>query len=190
MDKIFVSANDLLVDTFHLALGVEESGYTPSFILGIWHGGASISLTIQEYFSYRGADADQLAIRVERQGTNGSTRFIADENTLEYLQTRLSKTDSVLVVDDMFASGQSAQAVITGLSERMGEETPDIQVASIWYKPLANEVSIEPDVYLRTTERRVVFPHELSDLTEEEMRIGKPEVAAMVSPCYEMETPA
>ena len=182
MDKIFVSANDLLVDTFHLALSVEESGFSPDFILGIWHGGASISLTIQEYFSYRGVDADQLAIRVERIGTNGSTRYVADANMLEFLQTRLTKDDSLLVVDDMFAKGHSAQAVISDLQTLMGEDTPQTKVASIWYKPQANEVSLEPDFYLRTTERRVVFPHELSGLTEKEMKIGKPEVAALVSP--------
>ena len=182
MDKIFVSANDLLVDTFHLALGIEESEFTPNFILGIWHGGASISLTIQEYLSYRGIHADQLAIRVETQGTNGSTRYVADKNMLEFLHTRLTKKDALLIVDDVFASGHHAQAVVEDLRNLMGEDAPEIKLASIWYSPQSNETNVEPDFYLRTTERRVVFPHELAGLTEEEMRIGKPQVATLVAP--------
>lgn len=183
MDKIFVSANDLLIDTFHLALSVEESGFKPDYILGVWRGGASVSLTIQEYFSYRGVDADHMAIRTEKVGTNGSTRTVADNDSLEFLHTKLEKTSNVLIVEDIFASGHSAEAVIKGLQEHMGDDAPEnIQLASIWYKPVANDSSMEPDFYLRTTEKWVVFPHELSGLTSAEIEIGKPEIATLVAP--------
>lgn len=182
MDKIFVSANDLLIDTFHLALSVEESGFQPDFILGIWRGGASISLTIQEYFSYRGVEADHLAIRTEKVGTNGSTRTVADSDSLDFLHTKLGKESSVLVIEDILASGRSADSVITGLRERMGDDAPEhIKLGSIWYKPIAKQSSMNPDFYLRTTEKWVVFPHELSGLTHTEMKLGKPDIATLVS---------
>lgn len=182
MDKIFVSANDLLIDTFHLALSVEESGFKPDFIIGIWHGGASVSLTIQEYFSYRGVDADYMAIRTEKVGTNGSARTVADSDSLDFLHTKLEKDSQVLVVEDIFASGHSSEAVIAGLKEKMGADAPEkIRLASIWYKPVSNDSSMEPDFYLRTTENWVVFPHELSGLTNAEIEIGKPDIATLVS---------
>lgn len=182
MDKIFVSANDLLIDTFHLALSVEESGFQPSFILGIWRGGASVAMTVQEYFSYRGVETDQLAIRTETVGTNGSTRTVADSDSLDFLHTKLDSNSNLLVVEDIFASGHSVEAVISGLKERMGEEFPEnVNVASLWYKPVANESGLEPDFYLRTTEKWVVFPHELTGLTNAEIEIGKPDIATLVS---------
>ena len=183
MDKIFVSANDLLIDTFHLALSVEESGFSPDFIIGIWRGGASISLTIQEYFSYRGVESEQLAIRTEKVGTNGSTRTIVNQDSLDFLHTKLEKNSSVLIIEDIFASGNSVEALITGIREQMGAETPeDIAIGSIWYKPTAKNTSLEPDFHLRKTKNWVVFPHELAGLTSAEMKIGKPDFATLVSP--------
>lgn len=182
MDKIFVSANDLLIDTFHLALSVEESGFTPDFILGVWRGGATISLTIQEYFSYRGVETDHLGIRTEKVGSNGSSRTEADADSLDFLHTKLDQDSRVLVVEDIFASGNSTEVVVEGLRERMGSECPEqVKVGSIWYKPVANESGLEPDYYLRTTEKWVVFPHELSGLTSAEMKLGKPDIATLVS---------
>lgn len=183
MDKIFVSANDLLIDTFHLALSVEESGLKPDCIIGIWRGGASISLAIQEYFSYRGVESEQHVIRTEKVGTNGSTRTVANQNSLDYLQTKLEKESSVLIVEDIFASGNSADAVVSGLREKMRDNAPEnIEIASIWYKPESRNTSIEPSFYLRATNHWVVFPHELAGLTDSEMMIGKPEIATLVSP--------
>lgn len=182
MDKIFVSANDLLIDTFHLALSVEESGFQPSFILGVWKGGASVAMTIQEYFSYRGVETDHLAIRTETVGTNGSSRTVAHADTLEFLQTKLDAKSNLLIVEDIFASGHSIESVISGLQELMGSDAPEnIRIASPWYKPAANESSLEPDYYLRTTEKWVVFPHELTGLTNSEIELGKPDIATLVS---------
>lgn len=183
MDKIFVSANDLLVDTFHLALSIEESGFQPDVILGIWRGGATVAMTIQEYFSYRGEDAEHLSIRLEKVGTNGSSKIVADPNGLDFLCTKVGKDTNLLVVEDIFATGKTIQAISDGLCERLGEDAPEnMRLAAPWYKPAAAKSDREPDFYLRTTEKWVVFPHELTGLTESEIQIGKRDFATLVTP--------
>jgi len=39
IEKIFINAEDLLQDSFELALRIHESDFCPSFILGVWHAG-------------------------------------------------------------------------------------------------------------------------------------------------------
>lgn len=183
MDKIFVSANDLLVDTFHLALSIEEADFKPDVILGIWRGGATVAMTIQEYFSYRGQDAEHLSIRLDKVGTNGSSRIIADSDGLDFLCTKIGKATNLLIVEDIFATGKTIQAISDGLYERLGEDAPEnMRLAAPWYKPVAAESDREPDFYLRTTEKWVVFPHELTGLTESEIKIGKKDFATLVEP--------
>ncbi len=41
MDKKFITAQELLEDSFRLAAKVYEDGFRPQFIVGIWRGGGS-----------------------------------------------------------------------------------------------------------------------------------------------------
>ena len=42
MNKKFITAQDLLEDSFRLAAQVFEDGFRPQFIIGIWRGGAPV----------------------------------------------------------------------------------------------------------------------------------------------------
>ena len=44
MNKVFISAQDLLEDSFKLALKVYESGFRPDYIVGVWRGGAPVGI--------------------------------------------------------------------------------------------------------------------------------------------------
>ena len=48
--KQFISASELLEDSFKLASKILASGFKPTFIVGIWRGGAPIGITVQELF--------------------------------------------------------------------------------------------------------------------------------------------
>jgi hypothetical protein len=45
-----------------------------------------------------------------------------------------------------------------------------VRVATLFYKPGAAQVPLAPDYYLRTTDRWIVFPHELAGLSDEEIK--------------------
>ena len=64
MKKRFISADELLIDSFKLADQIFQSGFKPHFIVGVWRGGAPVGIAVQEYLDYRGLETDHIAIDV------------------------------------------------------------------------------------------------------------------------------
>ena len=46
--KIYLTAQDLLIDSFELGIRIFKSGFRPSFIVGIWRGGTPVGIAVQE----------------------------------------------------------------------------------------------------------------------------------------------
>ena len=63
MEKTFITAQQLLEDSFRVAAQVFESGFRPHFIIGIWRGGAPIGIAVQEYFDFKKVETDHIAVR-------------------------------------------------------------------------------------------------------------------------------
>ena len=71
IDKIYISANELLSDSFKLGVQIHNSGFRPDFIVGVWRGGTPVGIAIQEILSYLGNDTDHISIRTSSyQGLN------------------------------------------------------------------------------------------------------------------------
>ena len=63
VEKIFISADQLLRDSMELARRVVASGMRPTFLVGMWRGGAPIGIAVQEVLEYHAIHADHIAIR-------------------------------------------------------------------------------------------------------------------------------
>ncbi|HLP47790.1 MAG TPA: hypoxanthine phosphoribosyltransferase, partial [Candidatus Kapabacteria bacterium] len=63
VEKKYISADELLEDSFRLALKVYQSGFRPNFIVGIWRGGTPVGIAVQEMLDYFGIETDHIAIR-------------------------------------------------------------------------------------------------------------------------------
>ena len=177
-DKIYIHSRDLLEDSFRLAAAVYNSGFRPDFIVGVWRGGTPVGVAVQEYFEFRGIQTDHIAIRVSSYtGINVQSETIRVYG-LNYLIDNINAEDSLLIVDDIFHSGRSIRAVLDELAAKTRRNLPaNIKIACPWYKPGGNKVDITPDYYVHTTEKWVVFPHELIGLTEEEIKTGKEDLS-------------
>ena len=46
--KTYINAQSLLEDSFRLGMQILESGFRPSFIVGIWRGGTPVGIAVQE----------------------------------------------------------------------------------------------------------------------------------------------
>jgi uncharacterized protein len=163
MKKIYLSADDLLKDSFTLARQIFKDGLRPDWIVGVWRGGAGIGVAVHEYFRWRGHNAHHCPIQ-----TISYTGIAAQDSTvrvfgIERLSEQLSTPSTILIVDDVFDSGRSAAAVHDALARHKRV------LAMPWYKPTNNVTALVPDYYLHTTEDWLVFPHELQGLTEEEL---------------------
>ena len=78
IEKTFVSAEDLLQDSFELALRIHESEFRPSFILGVWRGGAPVGIAVQEVLETLDCPTNHFAIRTSSYGAR-TTSFDGDE---------------------------------------------------------------------------------------------------------------
>jgi len=180
MDKTVLSAQDLLHDSIDLGIKVLESGFKPTMIIAIWRGGTPVGMALQETLSYCGVESDHIAIRTSSY-VGVDERGKVAVHGLNYIIKKISHDDRVLIVDDVFDTGNTIVAVIDELTRRARGNTPeDIRVAVPWFKPTRNETDITPDYYLRETAEWLVFPHELDALTPEELRTCRPDIAAIV----------
>jgi hypoxanthine phosphoribosyltransferase len=180
MDKIVLSAQDLLEDSFRLGLRILESGYEPTMIIAIWRGGTPVGMALQEIMHYCGVESDHIAIRTSSY-VGVDQRGAVAVHGLNYIIKKICHDDRVLIVDDVFDTGNTIKAVIDELSRRARGNTPDdMRVAVPWYKPSRNETDLEPDYFMRETAEWLVFPHELDALTEEELERTRPEIAAII----------
>ncbi len=175
IEKTFVSPESLSRDSFELGLQVVRSGFSPSFLVGIWRGGAPIGISVQEVLEYNGIECDHIAIRTSSYAGVGQQAKTVRIHAIDYLVSRLTFEDRLLLIDDVFDSGRSLEAVITDLRRRCRRNLPEqIRIATVYYKPSRNRSLLAPDYYVRATDQWLVFPHELQGLTREEILQHKP----------------
>lgn len=175
MEKIFLTADQLLQESFELGLRILESDYRPSYIVGVWRGGTPIGITVQEVLAFYKVETDHIAIRTSSYYGIGKQDSHVRVYGLNYLVENIEAEDRLLIVDDVFDSGRSVKAIIDELTRLCRKNTPnDIRVATVYYKPNKNKTDRIPDFYIHKTEEWLVFPHELDGLTPEEIIKHKP----------------
>lgn len=174
MEKRFITANELLLDSFKLGEQIYQRGFRPHFIVGVWRGGSPVGIAVQEYLECVGVPTDHIAIRTSSYyGIDQQSKEIRVHG-LDYIVQNVDADQELLIVDDVFDSGRSIQAIIHEIKRKSRRNTPNtIKVACPWYKPTRNLTDIKPDFYLHATDAWLVFPHELCGLTPTEIAEGK-----------------
>lgn len=175
VEKVFISAESLLRDSMELGMRIVNSGYKPTFLVAVWRGGAPIGIAVQEVLEYHGIHTDHIAIRTSAYTGIEQQSKVVRVHAIDYLVSRLSFEDQLLIIDDVFDSGRSLEAVIVELRRRCRRNLPDrIRIATVYYKPDRNHSSLVPDYYVRATDKWLVFPHEVQGLTRQEILANKP----------------
>lgn len=185
--KTFVREQDLLEDGYRLGVEIFNSGFRPSFIVGLWRGGSSVGIVVQECLQYLGVEADHISIRTSYRGMQTYDEMVAAGESrirvhgTQYLLEHLDADDSLLIVDDVYSSGLNVQAVLERLAQRTKRNMPrDCRIAVPWYKPRKNRTGRVPDYYLHESDDWLVLPYELNGLSEAEIAEHKPYVKAIL----------
>ena len=173
--KSYVSAQSLLDDSFRLGLKIMAEEFHPDYIIGIWRGGTPVGIAVQELMNYHGYPSDHIAIRTSSYTGIEEQSDEIRVHGLHYIIENVNAENSLLIVDDVFDSGRSIQAVIERINALSRRNTPEVvRIATIYYKPEKRKVPITPDYYIHETEDWLVFPHELEGLTRNEVAANKP----------------
>ena len=61
--KTFIDETTIIEDSFRLGVEIYRSRFNPTFIVGLWRGGSTIGIYIQECLQTLGINTDHIAIR-------------------------------------------------------------------------------------------------------------------------------
>lgn len=179
-EKHYITAQDLLMDSFRLGLEVLKSDFRPHFIVGVWRGGTPVGIAVQEILDLFDVETDHIAIRTSSYTGIGERNKEVRVHGLSYLIRNVNWNDSLLIVDDVFDTGLSVQAILDTLKMKARRNTPkDIRIATPWFKPANNKTDLIPDYYIHDTDQWLVFPHELDGLSRNEMLENKEGLKAL-----------
>jgi hypoxanthine phosphoribosyltransferase len=174
----YISADQLLADSFALAIKVAESGFRPDLLIALWRGGTPVGAAMQEVFEFLEMPCEHFAVRSTSYRNPGEQQQQIQLWGMEQLETSLPATRNVLLVDDVFDSGRTLQHVIHALAARPAAQQRTVRIATPWFKPGNNVTTLLPDYYLHETGDWLVFPHELYGLTPGQI-LQKPGVQAL-----------
>ncbi len=175
--KIYISANDYLRDTFRLARMVLDSGWLPDDLIALWRGGAPVGVSVHEFLYYHGLRPRHRVLKCQSyMGIKKRGGEITFENANEIFGS-IVPGSRLLVIDDVFDTGNTAQAVF----DQLAPFKVDLRLATVYWKPGQNQTALKPDFHVRETEEWIVFPHELEGLTADEVKIKDPVIHGLLS---------
>jgi len=182
-NKTYLSAQQLLEDSFRLGAMIVASGFRPTTIVAIWRGGTPVGIAVQELLAYQGIETDHIAIRTSSySGIDGRSSEIRIHG-MSYLIKNLGFDDRLLIVDDVFDTGHTINAVIEHLQTKARLNTPsEIRIAVPYYKPTRKQVDRVPDYYLHETEAWLKYPHSLEGLSVAEIAANRPALFDILKP--------
>jgi hypoxanthine phosphoribosyltransferase len=100
---------------------------------------------------------------------------------VQYLLEHLNADDRLLLVDDVFNSGYSMEAVIAELQQKLRLNMPsDVRIATPYFKPARNKTGRSPDYYVHEVDEWMVLPYELQGLSRDEILLNKPAMAGIL----------
>lgn len=175
-EKKYINNQDLLNDSIKLALKIYKDGYRPNYIVAIWRGGTPIGISMQEVFEFLGVETDHISIRTSYYTGIEKQRNEVKVHGLGYIVKNINAEDSLLLVDDVFDSGMSVFSVKNKLQHYCRKNTPEIKIATLYYKPDCNKSFLLPDYWLHETDKWLVFPHELIGLNKDEIFKNKTDI--------------
>jgi len=179
MHKRFIDEQDLLEDSYRLAVKIHQSGFRPNFIVGVWRGGSTVGIYVQECLQYLGLETDHIAIRTSYRGHDDYFRQLERGSEmrahgLQYLLENMNADDALLIVDDVYSTGRNVQAVIERLRAKTKRNMArDLRVAAPYYRPAAERGNPAPEYFLHQTDDWLVLPYELTGMSRDELLAHK-----------------
>ena len=167
---LHVHPDDFLVDTFELGRRVYLSGFRPRHAISIWRGGTPVGLGVDAFFRNHGLAINHTTIATDSYTGIGEQGLVTVKN-LEHLAQVVCPEDGLLIIDDVYESGNTIRRVVEMLRQKARANCPrEIVVATVHHKPDRRKYSELPVITLRDIDADVWidYPHELADLINDD----------------------
>jgi hypoxanthine phosphoribosyltransferase len=186
MHKRYIEEQELLEDSYRLAVKIHQSGFRPDFIVGVWRGGSTVGIYVQECLQYLGVETDHIAIRTSYRGHDDYFKQLEQGSEmrahgLQYLFENLNADDALLIVDDVYSTGRNVRAVIDRLQHKNKRNMPkDVRIAAPYYRAVVDNTNPAPDFFLHETSDWLVLPYELTGISRVELEVHKPWIVPLL----------
>ena len=167
---IHVDPDDFLVDSFELGRRIYLSGFRPRHAISIWRGGTPVGLGVDAFFRNHGLAINHTTIATDSYTAIGEQGQVTVKN-LEHLVQVICREDGLLIIDDVYESGNTIRRVVEVLRQKARSNFPEeIVVAAVHHKPGRRAYSEWPVIALHEIEADVWidYPHELADLVSDD----------------------
>ncbi|RUA03203.1 MAG: hypothetical protein DSY89_01230 [Deltaproteobacteria bacterium] len=108
-EKIFLTPDQLINDSFILAKKIYDSGFEPEIIIVLWRGGTPVGMAVHEFLLYKGVKSYHTVIKTESYTGIGTRAEVRVEH-IDALLSTVPNNSKVLVIDDIFDSGKTKTA--------------------------------------------------------------------------------
>ena len=169
IEKLILKPNDYSIYCFQLAKKVYDSGYIPTILIGVWRGGTEPAIRVHEFFTLKYPELEfryDSAIKAASYTGINKKKEVTIED-IEHIIKKIKKDDRILIIDDIWDTGETISKLIDLVNKNSQYE--DLKTAAVYFKPKKNITNLKPDYYVFETDKWVVFPHELNDLSKEEI---------------------
>ncbi len=160
-----ISPKEFIEMTFKLGRILYEAGIRPKHTISVWRGGTPVGLGVDAFYRMRGFFMNHTTIATESyRGINQQGEVIV--KGLEHVIKVVCPEDDLLIIDDVYESGHTIEAIVTALRRGARANMPrNIYVATLQYKPHKVDYKEFPVYYVeKIGDVWIDYPHELSDL--------------------------
>jgi hypoxanthine phosphoribosyltransferase len=165
---LHIDPDELVLDSFRLGKAVFESGFRPKHMISVWRGGTPIGLGVDAYFRFQGQQVHHTSIATQSYAGIGEHGDVVVKG-LEHLTRSVCPEDGLLIIDDVYESGETIRSIVESLRAKARRNTPtDIRVATVHRKQEKHTFTGLPLTYLHDLPGDVWidYPHELADLVD------------------------
>ncbi len=165
MEFLFRKPNEILNQSFQLGKKLHDLGFYPNHAISLWRGGTLIGLGINEYYRMKGKFINHTSIATSSYNDKYEQKEVIVKG-LEHLTKVVVPEDKLLIIDDVFDTGETVNTLLEVMKKRCRKNMPkEIIIATLDRKPLKNKYRFNV-VSLNDVKDTlwVNYPHEVSDL--------------------------
>lgn len=170
VDLLHVTPGRMLLDSLRLGRRLFETGFRPKHAISIWRGGTTVGLGVDAYFRNRGIFINHTTIATESYvGIDARENVVV--KGLGHVIDSICREDGLLIIDDVYETGNTIRAIIETIRKRARANTPTrIMVGTIHRKPEKVQYQDAEVVCLHDVDGAtwIDYPHELVDLVTED----------------------
>lgn len=161
-----VTPEQMMLDGLRLGEKLYQTGFRPKHAISIWRGGTAVGVYVDAYFRHRGLTINHTTIATESYSGLGQRGQVIVKG-LEHVVHTICREDGLLLLDDVYESGNTIRAILETLKRQARANCPErIMVGTIHRKPEKVEYRAPEITFLEDIpgETWIDYPHELADL--------------------------